>query len=164
MKKSSGSPEIKRMDGSIIIPAGKYASLRKAVEKNSADLSYANLSYANLYSANLGYANLYSADLSSANLSSANLYSANLGSANLYSANLSSANLSYADIDYSCWPLWCGSRDVKVDKKIALQILAHFIVLDCDDQDIIELQSFILSTGLPQLCHRAKELGIVEEE
>ena len=139
MKKSSGSPEIKRMDGSIIIPAGKYASLRKAVEKNSADLSYANLSYANLYSANLG-------------------------SANLYSANLSSANLSYADIDYSCWPLWCGSRDVKVDKKIALQILAHFIVLDCDDQDIIELQSFILSTGLPQLCHRAKELGIVEEE
>ena len=70
-----GNPEIKnRFNGNIIIPAGKYASIKEAVEKeyknlSSADLSYANLSYANLSSADLRHANLSSADLRYANLS-----------------------------------------------------------------------------------------------
>ena len=74
-----GNPEIKnRFDGSIIIPAGKYPSLKEAVEKE-----YKNLSSANLRSADLSSANLRSADLRSANLSYADLSSANLRSANL---------------------------------------------------------------------------------
>jgi hypothetical protein len=94
-----GNPEIKnRYNGSIIIPAGKYASLKEAVEKEYKNLSFADLSSANLSSADLSSANLSFADLSSANLSSANLSFANLSSANLSFANLSSADLSSANL------------------------------------------------------------------
>ncbi len=100
----SGNPEIKRWDDDdVIIPVGKYSSLKEAVEKEYANLRSANLRYANLSSANLRYADLSSAnlryaDLSYANLSYANLRSADLSSANLRYADLSSANLRYADL------------------------------------------------------------------
>ena len=42
--------------------------------------------------------------------------------ADLSGADLSGANLCGADLDYSCWPLWCGSLDVKVDARIARQL------------------------------------------
>jgi len=71
------NPVIKnRFTGEIIISAGKYATIKEAVEKNSA----------NLNSANLRSANLNSADLNSADLSSANLRYADLNSADLRSA------------------------------------------------------------------------------
>ena len=108
------NPEIKRWDnGQVIIPAGKYTSIKEAVEKeykdlrsadlryadlSSADLRYANLNFADLRFANLRYADLRYADLSFANLRYADLRSANLSSANLSSANLSFANLRYADL------------------------------------------------------------------
>ena len=60
--------EIKnRVTGTIIVEAGKYASIKEAVEKSRADLSGANLSGANLSFANLSRANLYGANLSGAN-------------------------------------------------------------------------------------------------
>ena len=38
---------------------------------------------------------------------------ADLSNANLSSANLRGTDLRGANLDYSCWPLWCGSlRDV----------------------------------------------------
>ena len=73
------NPEIKnRFTGAVIIEAGKYESIREAVEKNKvylygANLYGANLSGANLYGANLYGANLYGANLSRADLSGANL-------------------------------------------------------------------------------------------
>ncbi len=83
------NPDIKnRFTGEIIIPAGKYTSIKEAVEKEYKNLSEANLSEANLYGANLSEANLYGA----------NLYGANLSEANLSGANLSEANLSWADL------------------------------------------------------------------
>jgi hypothetical protein len=70
--------EIKnRFTGAIIIEAGKYESIREAVEKNKADLSGANLPGANLPGANLPGANLPGADLSGAYLSRADLSGAN---------------------------------------------------------------------------------------
>ena len=42
-----GNPEIKNWEnGNVIIPAGKYTSLKEAVEKECKNLSYANLRYA----------------------------------------------------------------------------------------------------------------------
>jgi len=59
-----GNPEIKNWyTGAVIIPAGKYADLQEAVEKE----------YRNLSGANLSWADLSGADLSGANLSGANL-------------------------------------------------------------------------------------------
>jgi uncharacterized protein YjbI with pentapeptide repeats len=94
-----GNPEIKnRFTGAVIIPAGKYSSVKEAVEKSYADLRYADLRSADLRYADLRSANLSSADLSYADLRSANLSSADLSSADLSSADLSSADLSYADL------------------------------------------------------------------
>ena len=60
---------------------------------------------------------------------------ADLQGANLQGAKLQDANMQGADLDYSCLPLWCGSKGMIVDWRIAAQIAAHFCVLDCDDAD-----------------------------
>ena len=62
-------------------------------------------------------ANLYCADLSGANLRRANLSR----------ADLRSADLRGADLDFSCWPLWCGSLDTKIDTRVATQLLYHLM-------------------------------------
>ena len=109
----------------------------------SADLSDADLSYADLRYADLSGADLSDADLRGADLSR---------------TNLSRANLSYADLDFSCWPLWCGSKSVKVDRRIAAQLAAHFCVLDCDDPDYIKARDAVMEFA--KTSHRAKALGL----
>ena len=100
------------------------------------------------------------ADLGGANLSRASLRRANLRGANLSRANLSRANLRGANLDYSCWPLWCGSLDVKVDARIARQLAYHFCRLDCDDPEYLEARKAIakFANGF----HRVDECGRIE--
>ena len=53
------NPEIKnRFTGEVIVPAGKYQTIREACEKEYKSLSRADLSEANLSRANLSWANL----------------------------------------------------------------------------------------------------------
>lgn len=87
----------------------------------------ADLRGADLCDADLCDANLRRADLRGANLSRAGLRDANLRDANLRGANLRDANLRGADLDFSCWPLWCGSLDTKIDTRIATQLLYHLM-------------------------------------
>ena len=110
--------------------------------------------------ANLFGANLYRANLCGANLCGANLNRATLCEANLCGANLREANLHGANLDYSCWPLWCGSLDVKVDARIARQLAYHFCRLDCDDPEYLEARKAIaeFANGF----HRADECGRIE--
>ena len=117
----------------------------------------ANLSGANLFGANLSRANLYGADLSWADLSWADLSRANLLSADLSRADLLSADLSGANIDFSCWPLWCGSKKVKVDIGIVYQLIAHLCVLECDDKIFKRVQKFLLPFA--KKFHRWGELS-----
>ena len=70
-------------------------------------------------------ANLHGADLRGANLSGMDLCRANLSGADLCRADLRGANLSGADLDFSCWPLWCGSLNVKADEALVGQLLFH---------------------------------------
>jgi len=135
----------------------RFADLHCA-NLSSVNLRSANLSSANLSFANLSFTNIRSANLSSANLISANLRFANLHSADLRSANLSSADLRSADFDYSCWPLWCGSNNVKVDKRIAAQLAAHFCALDCTDKDYLKAKADILEFA--KMSHRAQDLNL----
>jgi hypothetical protein len=97
---------------------------------SGANLSGANLTEANLTKANLREANLREADLREANLHGADLRGADLREANLHGADLHGADLrgadlSEANLDFSSWPLWCGSLKVKIDEKQARQLLAH---------------------------------------
>lgn len=70
------------------------------------------------------------------------------------------ADLRGADLDYSCWPLWCGSLDVKVDARIARQLAYHFCRLDCDDPEYLEARKAIaeFANGF----HRVDECGRIE--
>lgn len=80
--------------------------------------------------------------------------------ANLREADLRGADLREADLDYSCWPLWCGSLDVRVCKRIAAQLAYHFCRLDCDDQEVIAAQNAIIP--LANQFHRADDCGKLE--
>ena len=73
-------------------------------------------------------------------------------------ADLRGADLRGANLDFSCLPLWCGSKQMKVDRKIALQILAHFCALDCDDMDVKAIQLDKAMNNLVLQSHRAHEL------
>ena len=68
------------------------------------------------------------------------------------------ADLRGANIDFSCWPMWCGSKDVKVDARIAAQLAAYFCVLDCDDPGYQAARTAILDFA--KTSHRAEDLGI----
>ena len=93
-----------------------------------------------------------------ADLKGANLRGANLRGAGLWGAVLRGADLRGADLDYSCFPLWCGSKGMIVDRRIAAQIAAHFCALECDDADYIAAREAILEFA--QTSHRAKVLGL----
>lgn len=126
---------------------GKCASLRHA------SLKYAQLALADLTNANLMFANLTHADLGGANLAHAKLIHANLTYAELAYADLKGANL-----DFSCWPLWCGTKDVKIDRRLYLQLLAHLCAVNVDDQECKAHQQ--ASLELASQSHRAIDLGI----
>ena len=136
----------------------QYANLRKA-DLQYADLQYADLQYADLRNAYLQYADLQYADLRNAYLQYADLRNAALRNADLRNAYLRYADLQYADLDYSCLPLWCGSRGMIVDKRIAAQIAAHFCALSCDDPDFQKARAAIIDFALTS--HRADDLGLM---
>lgn len=97
-----------------------------------------------------------------ANLCDADLRGADLRGANLRGANLRDADLCGANIDYSCWPLWRGSLDVKVDARIARQLAYHFYRLDCDDPEYIKARNAIVAFA--NGFHRVEECGILTEK
>ena len=105
-------------------------------------------------------ADLRGANLWGADLREADLWRANLREADLRGANLRDANLRGANLDYSCWPLWCGSLDVRVCKRIAAQLAYHFCRLDCDDPEVIAAQNAIIP--LANQFHRVDECGKLE--
>ena len=114
----------------------------------------ANLQSANLQSANLRDADLRDADLQDANLRGADLRNSDLQYANLRGADLKGADLQDADLrganlDYSCWPLWCGSFETIIDENQAIQLLYHAFIVgqkfwpgDLTDEQRAFLNSF----------------------
>ena len=63
--------------------------------------------------------------LAGANLRWANLRWADLRWADLTRADLRGANLTRANIDFASLPLWCGSKDMIIDDRIAKQLAMH---------------------------------------
>ena len=135
---------------------GQRADLRRA------DLRGADLRGADLWIANLQGADLRIANLQGANLWRANLQGANLQGANLRDADLKGADLRGADLDFSCWPLWCGSKGVIVDLKVVYQLLAHVACLACDEPEFNEIQKAIMPYAVKS--HRAKDLGLADAD
>ena len=106
---------------------------------------------ADLCGADLRYANLRSADLSSADLKYANLCGANLGDADLRGA----------DLDFSVFPLWCGSFEFKADLRLAAQLAYHFCRIDFDCDEAKEAQKAV--NNLANKFHRVEECGEIKK-
>ena len=81
---------------------------------------------------------------------------ADLRGADLRGADLRGADLRGADLDFSCWPLWCGSVGVKVDARIAAQLAAHFCALVCDDPAYLAAREALLPFA--KTSHRARDI------
>ena len=117
--------------------------------------------------ANLSSADLSGADLSGADLSHADLRYADLSGADLSGADLSHADLRYADlrganVDFSSWPLWCGSlKGVKVDARIARQLAYHLCSVVCDDPEFTSIRDQILPFA--NKFHKVDECGKLEK-
>jgi len=88
----------------------------------------------------------------------ADLRSANLSFADLRSANLRFADLSSANLDFSAYPLWCGTKNVKLDLKIIYQLCAHICVVDNDSKEFAEIKEKLMVHALKS--HRAQDLGL----
>ena len=140
------------------------------------DLRYVDLSYTNLRGADLrgadlrgvdlNYADLRGADLRGADLRYVDLSYTNLRGADLRGVDLRGVDLRGADLDFSVFPLWCGSFDIKVDERLPIQLLYHIAKMniktdDADLKRLLKLKTFI------KVCnkfHRANECGKVGDE
>ena len=121
-------------------------------EGKKADLSNTNLSNTNLSNTNLHGANLHGADL----------HGADLHGAILSGANLNDAILRGANVDFSSWPLWCGSlKGVKVDARIARQLAYHLCSVVCDDPEFTSIRDQILPFA--NKFHKVDECGKLEK-
>jgi uncharacterized protein YjbI with pentapeptide repeats len=150
---------------------GVCADLQDA-DLQSADLQDADLRGADLQSANLQGADLRGADLQSANLRGADLRGADLRGADLRGADFLGADLRGADLrgadflganlDFSCFPLWCGSFDIHVDIKLARQLSYHLCRLKCDDPEFSAVRAALLETA--NKFHRVEECGRIVVE
>ena len=163
----SGEVKGKRLD--------LYGADLTGADLTGANLYRANLYRADLYRADLTCADLYRADLTCANLTGANLTGANLTGANLAGADLTGANLTRADLtgadltranlDYSAWPLRCGSLNVKIDKRLAAQLMYHAMraMQSCSDNaDVAAVLSRPECVALANQFHRVDECGPIE--
>lgn len=152
--------------------AGQEDGVR--ADLNCVDLSYACLRRANLIEARLSGADLRRADLRGADLNCADLRCADLSWADLREARLSGTDLRKADLrgadlrganlDYSCWPLWCGSLTARIDKRIACQLLYHTLraMQSVDDQEVQAVCNDPRNIALANQFHRAEECGRIE--
>ena len=73
----------------------------------------------------------------------------------------SRANLSMANLDFSSFPLWCGTRNMIVDMKIVNQLLAHICALSCEADEFKTIKEIILPYAVNS--HVAKPLGLIKE-
>lgn len=111
--------------------------------------------------ASLQDADIQGANLQRAALERAGLEGTNLQRVELQGADLRGANLQRADLDFSVWPLWCGSIGAIVDDRIQRQLLYHAYATDNPEQDadIAELFQSGLFRRVIAKFHRFGECG-----
>ena len=97
------------------------------------------------------------------NLTGADLTRANLYGANLTGADLTGANLYGADLDFSCFPLWCGSLKAGFDDKHAIQILYHLLSVVKHSPNISDaVKHALMRDHLINLANKFHRIGEIE--
>ena len=73
----------------------------------------------------------------------ADLRYADLRDADLRNADLRGADLRGANLDYSVFPLWCGSVGMMADERLVSQLVAHLCRLEVEDEYSKEIQQVL---------------------
>ena len=87
-------------------------------------------------------------------MQNADLQYANLQYADLQYANLRGADLRDADLTFSCFPLWCGSFNIKDDGKLIKQLLGHIARINCTDKQLQHWIKRIPKKYVNDICKR----------
>ena len=96
-----------------------------------------------LTNANLKGANLRGANLQGADLRGADLRYADLREADLRDADLRGADLRYVNLDFSALPLWGGGVGMKIDFRLARQLVYHAFAQECKDPEYVRLRALV---------------------
>ena len=116
--------------------------------------------------ADLRYSNLSDSNLSDSDLRYSNLSDSNLSDSDLRGSSLCYSDLRDSNLDYSVWPLWCGSLKAYVDDRIAIQLLYHTLsVVQHSPYVSDELKRTLLTPGnidAANRFHRVNECGELE--
>jgi len=107
------------------ITAGSIGKGIEVAVKQGISLAHADLRHIDLDNRDLSGGEFTSADFRNSRLSRTDFRGANLWDAEFHGANMHGMDIRGAGIDFTSWPLWCGSVGVIVDEKQARQILAH---------------------------------------
>jgi hypothetical protein len=67
-----------------------------------------------------------------------------------------------ANIDFSVWPLRCGGLSVKIDRRIAAQLLYHALGQECGDPEYLKVRNNPDVLAFANTFHRAGECGKLE--
>ena len=75
-------------------------------------------------------------------------------------------NLRHANLDYSCFPLWCGSFDMKTDMRLVYQLCYHICRMEIKNKNGDQsktgrmIQKFLMPHA--NKFHRVNECGEIE--
>ena len=75
----------------------------------------------------------------------------------LSGADLRWANLRGTNLDFSCFPLWCGSFDIQTDNRLLFQLAYHICRLSVNTPEFAEIKKFL--TPYANKFHRAEKCG-----
>lgn len=130
------------------------------------DLSGSDLRNTDLRNAILIDTNLSGSNLRDSNLRDSDLRYTNLRSADLSGSDLRDTDLSGANLDYSCWPLRCGSLKAKIDKRLFIQLLYHTVRAgqSVEDEEVQQFLNMPEVIALANQFHRVGECGKVKNE
>ena len=131
-----------------------------------ADLRGTDLSYTDLRGADLHGADLRGTDLRGTDLHGTDLHGADLRGTDLRGTDLSGTDLSGANLDYSCWPLRCGSLNAKIDKRLFIQLLYHTVRAgqSVKDEEVRKFLNMPEVIALANQFHRVNECGKIEKK
>lgn len=93
------------------------------------------------------------------------LRGADLAGADLAGADLREADLAGADLDYACWPLRCSSLKVKIDARLAAQLMYHAMRAMQSVEGDADVAAVLANENCIRLAnrfHRADECGRIE--
>lgn len=79
-----------------------------------------------------------------ADLRGVDLRGVDLRMADLRAADLRGVDLQGANLDNSCFPFWCGSEGMKIDRRLFLQLLAHVCAVEVDDEECQKVQEYLM--------------------